>query len=66
MELYMRDSVECVAALLGNPVFAEVSKYAFEEGFTEDAQGNSSRAYNEMWSGNWWRDVEVRETELNC
>jgi hypothetical protein len=61
VELYMRNSLECVAALLGNPVFSTVSKYASETMLVQDKNGSQSRGYNEMWHGDWWREIEVRQ-----
>ncbi|KAG0695674.1 Zn-finger domain-containing protein [Suillus ampliporus] len=56
LELWRRDPVDCIRELMGNPTFREMMAYAPEHAF-EDAEGQS-RIYNEMWSGDWWWNMQ--------
>ncbi|RDX46169.1 hypothetical protein OH76DRAFT_1356587 [Lentinus brumalis] len=56
IELWRRNPVECLRDLIGNPAFREHLKYGPEKLFT-DAEGKE-REYNEMWTGDWWWDVQ--------
>ncbi|KAJ7574917.1 hypothetical protein C8J56DRAFT_802318 [Mycena floridula] len=60
LELWHRDPVECVAELLGNPAFAEHQQFAPERHYRDE--NGTNREYNEMWTGNWWWDVQVSNT----
>ncbi len=57
LELWYRDPVECVAELMGNPVFAKDMAYAPERKF-EDKQA-VNQVFDEMSTGTWWWDVQV-------
>ncbi|KAI5980843.1 hypothetical protein EDD15DRAFT_2185860, partial [Pisolithus albus] len=61
LELWRRDPVECVRELMGNPAFREVMSYVPERAYT-DAKGEN-RIYDEMWTGEWWWDVQKRLPE---
>ncbi|KAL0067725.1 hypothetical protein AAF712_005165 [Marasmius tenuissimus] len=56
LELWLRDPVECVRELLGNPVFRDVMKYAPEKHYC-DAEGQNARM-NEMWTAEWWWEAQ--------
>ncbi|KAG1888440.1 uncharacterized protein F5891DRAFT_1132009 [Suillus fuscotomentosus] len=56
LELWQRNPVDCIRELIGNPTFKEMIAYAPEHAF-EDRGGNS-RVYDEMWSGDWWWDMQ--------
>jgi hypothetical protein len=58
-ELWMRDPVDCVAELIGNPLFSSALRYRPEQLFVYDAEGTRQRVYDEMWTGEWWWDVQV-------
>jgi hypothetical protein len=58
LELWMRDPAEVAAELLGNPVFRGSICYAFQPAFMQDKNG-TERAFTEMWTADWWRQVEV-------
>jgi hypothetical protein len=57
VELWHRDPVECIAELLGNPAFKANQAYAPHRVF-KNADG-SNREYSEMWTCNWWWDIQV-------
>lgn len=57
LELYRRDPVECIRELIGNPAYDGSIAYAPERVFY-DAEGKN-RAYNEMWTADWWWDTQV-------
>jgi hypothetical protein len=61
VDLWMRNPVECAAILLENPAFKDTSKYASEHVFAYDKDGVLHRTYSEMWSGDWWKEVEVSQ-----
>lgn len=58
-ELWLRDPVECVLELLGNPAFRDSMKYAPERHWKGGKHANN-RQYNECWTGDWWWKVQVR------
>ncbi|KAI6029102.1 hypothetical protein BKA83DRAFT_4461835 [Pisolithus microcarpus] len=61
VELWRRDPVECVQELMGNPVFRDAMSYVPEHAYT-DANGEN-RIYDEMWTGDWWWDVQTKLPE---
>ena len=48
-------------ALLGNPAHADKIVYRPSHVFTEESR--KGRVYTEMWTGNWWHAVQVRQHE---
>ncbi|KAG1763526.1 hypothetical protein EDD22DRAFT_979343 [Suillus occidentalis] len=58
LELWMRDPVECIRELMGNPEFDHMVSYAPERVFS-DAEGKTRR-YDEMWTGDWWWEMQGR------
>ncbi|KAI6017981.1 hypothetical protein BKA83DRAFT_4058579 [Pisolithus microcarpus] len=61
LELWRRDPIECVQDLMGNPAFRDAMSYVPQRAYT-DANGEN-RIYDEMWTGNWWWDVQSRLPE---
>ncbi|KAF5328932.1 hypothetical protein D9758_016819 [Tetrapyrgos nigripes] len=59
LELWYRDPMECIAELMGNPMFCNVMKYAPEKLFLD--LGQEIEVVNEMWTGSWWWD---RQSEV--
>ena len=57
LELWHRDPVECVKALIGNPAFKEYISYVPERVYIDDE--GKVRVFDEMWTGNWWWDTQV-------
>lgn len=57
LELWIRDPVACVQELIGNPAFNGEIAYAPERVYT-DIDGRSRR-YDEMWTGDWWWEMQV-------
>ena len=57
VKVWMRDPVECIRELVGNPLFKDflhykpIRLYADEDG--------TNRIYENMWTGNWWWDTQV-------
>lgn len=49
LELWMRDPVECIRELMGNPEFDHMVSYAPERVFS-DVEGKTRR-FDEMWTG---------------
>ncbi|THH04141.1 hypothetical protein EW145_g5737 [Phellinidium pouzarii] len=56
-ELWSRDAFEIVRDLLGNPAFKDHMAYAPERIYC-DNQGKSRR-YDEVWTGDWWWNIQV-------
>lgn len=59
LELWMRDPLECVKELMGNPAFADEMTYAPVREWN-----GSSRVYSEAWTGDWWWDTQVHTMVL--
>jgi hypothetical protein len=57
LELWYRDPVECIAELMGNPMFKDVMRYSPEKVF-EDPEG-TKKIVNEMWTAEWWWKMQV-------
>lgn len=57
-ELWYRDPVECVKSLIGNPGFKDYISYVPERVFVDDE--GKVRLFDEMWTGDWWWDTQVR------
>jgi Plavaka transposase len=57
VELWHRDPVECVKALVGNPAFKDFISYVPERVYTDDE--GKVRVFDEMWTGNWWWETQV-------
>ncbi|KAI0755864.1 hypothetical protein BC629DRAFT_1584640 [Irpex lacteus] len=58
LELWYRDPVDCVKELMGNPVFKDHLAYAPTRVY-QDRRGQV-RQIDEMWTGNWWWDIQQR------
>jgi hypothetical protein len=58
LEFYLRDTLECIRSLYGDPQFAQHLIFAPERHYTR--QDRHSRIYNEMYTGDWWWSVQVR------
>ncbi|KAI0370412.1 hypothetical protein BV20DRAFT_1035905 [Pilatotrama ljubarskyi] len=58
VELWKRDVVDCVRELMGNPLFRDFVRYAPERQHA-DPEGKT-RIYGNMWTANWWWDVQMR------
>jgi hypothetical protein len=63
LELWYRDPMECIAELMGNPIFRNVMKYAPEKLFLDLDQ--EVEVINEMWTASWWWDRQVRKSKLH-
>ncbi|KAF8172517.1 hypothetical protein K438DRAFT_1981370 [Mycena galopus ATCC 62051] len=58
VELWFRDPVECVAELIGNPMFKDAMRYAPQKLFTD--QAGTEEVVNEMWTASWWWEIQKR------
>ncbi|EPQ55314.1 hypothetical protein GLOTRDRAFT_129596 [Gloeophyllum trabeum ATCC 11539] len=58
VELWYQDPVECIHELMGNPAFSGKQAYAPERVYADAAGRN--RMYDEMWTGDWWWDVQSK------
>ncbi|KAJ7713177.1 hypothetical protein B0H14DRAFT_3523553 [Mycena olivaceomarginata] len=60
LELWMRDPVECIKELMGNPAFRDFMAYVPERVYGSDTGAESSRILDEMWTANWWWEMQVQ------
>jgi hypothetical protein len=56
----MRDPVECIKDLIGNPLFKEHMVYAPSQAYQDEA--GSQRLIDDMWTADWWWDKQVSST----
>lgn len=57
VELWLRNPVDCVRDLLGRVTLRDSLVYKPTRVYTgEDRQ---RRVYEEMWTGDWWWDIQV-------
>ncbi|KAK7459537.1 hypothetical protein VKT23_009520 [Stygiomarasmius scandens] len=61
LELWHRDPVEVVKELMGNRAFYTHQQYAPIRHYRDKARKN--RDYSEMWTCNWWWDVQEKLPE---
>ncbi|KAL1667054.1 hypothetical protein GGG16DRAFT_59260 [Schizophyllum commune] len=57
-DLYFRDIIECVKALIGDLDFCPVLKFEPEKHYTDNSQ--SERLYYDMHTGRWWWDTQKK------
>ena len=57
VELWLRDPIECIRELIGNPAFRDYLAYAPERVYTN--QDATIRRYDEMWTADWWWNLQV-------
>jgi hypothetical protein len=64
VELWRRNPVECVQELIGNPEFQPYMKYAPYRLYMND--DGTDQCWDEMATGSWWWDVQVRFKGSDC
>ena len=64
LELWMRDPVECVKELIGNPAFKTLMSLVRERVFADEKGMN--RIFDEMWTADWWRKTQVSVEVLSA
>ena len=57
LELWMRDPVECMKELIGNPGFKESMSFVPEHVYADE--NGTNRIYDEMWTADWWWKTQV-------
>ena len=62
LELWMRDPVECVKELIGNPAFKELMSFVAEHVYADE--NGTIRIYDEMWTADWWWKIQVSVANL--
>ncbi|KAJ3861150.1 hypothetical protein EV359DRAFT_47752, partial [Lentinula novae-zelandiae] len=64
LELWHRDIFDCVSELMGNPAFNGKQEYAPKREFREMRNGvPCNQQYSEMWTANWWWNVQSKLPE---
>ncbi|KAJ7583439.1 hypothetical protein C8J56DRAFT_1096646 [Mycena floridula] len=58
VELWMRDPVEVIKELIGNPAFKNHMAYTPERVFL--SKTTDSRQYDEMWTAEWWWEIQEK------
>lgn len=58
LELWMRDPVECVKELMGNPAFKDDMAYRPVRKWRESGS-QERRVYDEAWTADWWWQTQV-------
>ena len=59
LDVWCQDSVECVQELIGNPEFQDSMHYSPKKLFTSNEKLDEDCIINEMWTGDWWWDLQV-------
>jgi hypothetical protein len=59
MKFWFKDSMSVLKDIVGNQRVAEYTKWSPER----IVQKDGTRKYTEMWTGDWWWDVQVRQRE---
>jgi hypothetical protein len=57
-EVYLRDTLECVKAIFGDPDFAPYLAFAPERHYADEDKTISM--YHDMHTGKWWWSTQVR------
>ena len=57
-DVYFRDVVACIRALIGDPDFAPYLVFAPEKHYTNEDK--DVRMYHDMHTGRWWWSTQVR------
>ncbi|KAJ6450933.1 hypothetical protein C8R45DRAFT_1113856 [Mycena sanguinolenta] len=66
VELWMRDPVECIKELMGNPAFREHMAYAPERVYGTREGRADSHIFDEMWTAEWWWELQKPLPEGAC
>ncbi|KAJ7235769.1 hypothetical protein C8J57DRAFT_1439347 [Mycena rebaudengoi] len=65
LELWRRDPVECIKELIGNPSSQNYMAYVPELVYSEKSGNASSRIIDEMWTADWWWEIQSTTNELS-
>jgi hypothetical protein len=57
VEVWLRDVVECIRELIGNPLFKNNMVYTPSRAFKDKA--GLHRLIDDMWTADWWWDTQV-------
>ncbi|KAJ7210076.1 hypothetical protein GGX14DRAFT_498623 [Mycena pura] len=60
LELWVRDPVDCIRQLIGNPALKDQMKYAPEKVYSTEAKGEEDIIVDEMWTASWWWELQRR------
>ncbi|KAK7018916.1 hypothetical protein R3P38DRAFT_2714788 [Favolaschia claudopus] len=58
LELWIRDPVECIKELMGNPAFRDHMAYAPERVYSSSDGNEETRIIDEMWTAEWWWKIQ--------
>ncbi|KAG1782843.1 hypothetical protein EV702DRAFT_1040672 [Suillus placidus] len=58
VELWMRNPVECIKDLIGNPLFKDHMVYTPARAYTDSA--GLHRVIDDMWTADWWCDMQKK------
>ncbi|KAJ7056367.1 Zn-finger domain-containing protein [Mycena amicta] len=60
LELWVRDPVDCIRQLMGNPAMKDDLVYAPEKVFGSKERDDESVIIDEMWTASWWWRLQQR------
>jgi hypothetical protein len=63
LQFHFRDILQCIWALYGNPEFVQDLHFAPERHYVDEEQ--TQRIYGDMYTGDWWWSVQVRNGTSN-
>ena len=58
LQFFFRDTIQCIRSIYGNPSFMQDLVFAPEQHYADNTR--TSRVINEMYTGDWWWNVQVR------
>jgi hypothetical protein len=61
-QLHSRDVLDCIRAIFGDPEFAQDLVFAPKHCYTDHER--TQRVYSDMYTGDWWWSVQVRNTNF--
>ncbi|KAH7904195.1 Zn-finger domain-containing protein [Hygrophoropsis aurantiaca] len=61
VDLWLRDPVECLKELIGNPSFRDCMAYAPERVYADPA--GQVRIFDDMWTADWWWETQSKLPE---
>ena len=62
LQFHFRDILDCIRAIYGDPELVQDLVFAPERHYVGD--GQTQRVYGDMYTGDWWWSVQVRNMKL--
>ena len=58
LEFYYKDMLDCIESIYGDPQYAKDLVFTLEQHYTDHEC--KSRLYHEMYTCDWWWEIQVR------